>query len=111
MKILPWEQDRWNSRNGNIIPFDKVEHVVRETLLTGVALAFFGPQWAVWVAVEAFGTLYEVYNGLVPYRKPEPGEPREKYIEGFSVKDWLANNGGIAAGTILYYLVLQPLVG
>lgn len=96
MKWKRWDMDRWGSRHGSLIPWDKLEHLIRETILTaGLLLAFGGTSW-VYLPVVAFGLLYEVYNGIVPY---------DGYaVEGFSFKDELANLGGIALGTLIYHL-------
>ena len=83
-KFLPWSRDHWLSRKGNILPYDKAEHFIRETVLTIFGLVIWGPfPWLIIVA--GFGIVYEIKDGFGS--------------EGFSLKDMIANFCGIAAGT------------
>lgn len=97
MKILPWQKDRLLSRNGSILPFDKLEHFLLAGggLYVGVALFNFD-FWASLIVLEIIGIAWELKDGLVPQHQPEK-------IEGFSFKDLIANNAGFA----LVFMILQ----
>lgn len=83
---LPWEQDRFNSTNGLVLKYDKLEHAL---LFGGLTLLpkEHGRKYAF-----ALGLGNEIKDALVPY---------EKYGriggEGFSWKDLFANVVGIVA--------------
>lgn len=97
MKFLPWKDDHWNSRNGHVIRYDKIEHFLGSVILTAICAKLFGPGYG---SVLAFvcGILWEVKDGYVPYDG--------KHIEGFSWKDLIAD----AAGVVLYYGLLHLVI-
>lgn len=98
MKFLPWKDDDWFSRNGCFVPYDKAEHFLRETFTMFIGLFVLSIDTVLWILiVEVFGILYEMYNGYVP--------PINGKVEGFSWKDLIANNAGIAFMTILYFII------
>ena len=97
MKFLPWKEDLWLSRNGNVLVYDKLEHFLIAAALMMLGVVFFptAEQWHVALAVLALGVFKEVYDGVIPY----DGE----HIEGFSMKDVLADLAGIAVGWFLVW--------
>ncbi len=47
LKILPWEKDEWLSKQGTILPFDKLEHFLIALIgvLVGVLTAAWCADW------------------------------------------------------------------
>lgn len=95
MKFLKWSDDKWLSKNGSILPYDKLEH-----LLLGVLGMFIIIYWIGFslltslIILEILGIGWEIKDGLVPYNK-------NGNIEGFSWKDLIADNVGFLIGYIL----------
>lgn len=103
MKFLDWSRDYWTSREGStFIRYDKLEHA----LLAFVGVLFLSavlpftthlPVQACQMIVRAFGVLYEIYNGFVPYRGGGG------MVQGFSWKDLIANEAGLRlAGDFIF---------
>ena len=96
MKILPWNQDKWDSRQGSVLSWDKLEHFIRDFVILLALLIVFGfspwvfAVWAAWII------LYEVKDGIVPYDG--------KHIQGFSIKDALAGFIGGFFAVIVYVI-------
>lgn len=92
---LKWSDDKWLSRQGTIIPYDKSEHAVVSAILALIATFFMPLLFACLLAVVA-GYLWEVKDGYLHW---------EVYGwwggEGFSWKDLIADSIGIAAGILL----------
>ena len=86
---LKWSRDRWLSRNGTILPYDKAEHLVVSAILAYFAIQFM-PLLAGCLLVLFIGSLWELKDGYMPY---------EIYGwyggEGFSWKDLIADFVGI----------------
>ncbi len=84
MKFLPWNKDDWLSKQGSILPFDKLEHFI---------LAFVGalflPSWI----VSIVSVLWEIKDGMIPYDGVN--------VQGFSWKDLIADFAGIALAMLL----------
>ena len=93
MKFLKWKDDKFFSKNGSILPYDKLEHLFREAIIS-IILAYFGVTLiASWILVQAFGIAWEIKDGLIPYK--------DDLIEGFSWKDLIANNVGLIVGNLI----------
>jgi len=88
MKFLPWQQDRWLSKNGSIICFDKLEHFAGSFILAWILSFFLSRFWAVGLAF-GLGFFWEVKDGYYPYNRLTGA------IEGFSWKDLIADMAGI----------------
>lgn len=99
MKFLDWRDDRWLSRNGNILPYDKLEHFLSYALAMFILIYWIelSPITSL-IILELLGIAWEIKDGLVPYN--DKGN-----IEGFSWKDLIANNVGLLIGGIFGYLV------
>lgn len=99
MKFKKWSDDKWLSKNGSILPYDKLEH-----LLLGVMGMLIGIYWfdfsllASFIILEVLGVGWEIKDGLVPYNKK--GD-----IEGFSWKDLIADNVGFLPGFLINVLL------
>lgn len=88
-------KDRWDSKDGLLIPYDKVEHFLSYFALT-IFLSFFAGPPAVFVALLVAGVVWEVKDAIVSYRRnPFWGG------DGFSWKDLLANFAGMLLGALL----------
>ncbi|MGH7595552.1 MAG: hypothetical protein ACREOI_04330 [bacterium] len=90
-----WAQDRWLSKGGTILPYDKLEHFL-VYFLAAFLLSCKLAEKTVIALLFAIGLLWEIKDALMPY---------EKYGwwggEGFSWKDLAANIVGIALGLAL----------
>ncbi|MDI6883518.1 MAG: hypothetical protein QMC93_03660 [Patescibacteria group bacterium] len=85
-RTLNWQADKWNSQNGLVIKYDKLEHGL---LFGGITLLSEKNGWK-WALI--LGTLNEIKDALFPYEK------YGKYGgEGWSHKDMLANIIGISS--------------
>jgi hypothetical protein len=96
MKFLNWSNDKWLSKNGSILPYDKLEHFL--LAIFGVILGIFifnFPIFPVVLVLEILAILWEIKDGIVPYDK-EKG-----LMEGFSWKDLIADNMGILLGILI----------
>jgi VanZ family protein len=94
-----WAHDRWLSKGGTILPYDKLEHFLIY-FLAGFLLSFKFAAEIVIILLFAIGLLWEIKDALMPY---------EKYGwwggEGFSWKDLIANIIGIALGLALRSMI------
>jgi len=105
VKVLPWNKDKWNSRNGSVLPFDKLEHAITAFVVT-LSLMLMGPdhanQYQVGAIVFCFTTLlglaWEFKDGIIPYDG--------KHIEGLSKKDLIANTAGILLALLIYFVFI-----
>lgn len=103
MKILPFNEDSFLSTNGTLLPFDKLEHFLREFFLILLNPMFLKIDMTGWIiAVVAFGILWEVKDGYFAWGNRETNPDR--MIEGFSFKDLIADWFGIAAGLLVWQL-------
>ena len=99
MKFEKWSNDKWLSKNGTILPYDKLEH-----LLLGALGMFICIYWISFslltslIIMEILGIGWEIKDGLVPY--DDKGN-----IEGFSWKDLIADNAGFILGYILTFIL------
>ncbi|HED09269.1 MAG TPA: hypothetical protein ENJ10_01140 [Caldithrix abyssi] len=96
-RFLPWTEDKWKSRNGHLLKYDKLEHFIRDFILLLSAALLFGLNAPVLGGWLAFILLWEVRDGLRPYDG--------KNIEGFSVKDVLAGLMGGFVSIIVYAMI------
>ena len=85
IKIMPFETDSWTSRQGNILPWDKPEHLIRDAAICLV----FG-----YAAALLFNFFYECIDGTRPYA--EGGT-----VAGFSLKDFVSGFIGASVVVIL----------
>jgi len=92
------KNDKWWSKNGDLITFDKLEHIIREAVLTAFLALLGAPVWLAFILIEAFGFGWEIRNGTKPYNPA--GD-----IEGFSWLDIIANQIGIAITIIAWRLI------
>ena len=87
---LKWSSDKWFSRQGTVVPFDKIEHAVGSAALAVLLMIFFPVAWACLIAF-VLGILWEIKDGFLHW---------EKYSwwggEGFSWKDLSADFVGVA---------------
>ena len=99
MKFKKWSDDRWLSRSGSILRYDKLEHFLLGGIGIFVTLYWVGFSLLMSLIIwEILGTVWEIKDGLVPYDK-------EGNIEGFSWKDLIADNVGFLAGFIVTMLL------
>jgi hypothetical protein len=99
MKFLKWTDDKWLSRNGNVLPYDKLEHLLLNALGILILAYWIGLSvLASLIILELLGIAWEIKDGLIPYN--DKGN-----IEGFSWKDLIANNVGLLMGGLFGYLV------
>jgi hypothetical protein len=92
MKFEKWSDDKWLSKNGTILPYDKLEHFFLGTL--GLLICFYLLGFSLtlsFVILELLGIAWEIKDGIVPY--DDKGN-----IEGFSWKDLIADNIGFLIG-------------
>ncbi len=89
MRFIPWHEDKWLSKQGNILVYDKLEHFLL-TLTGTVVGAFISVKWAV-IMVLLLGLAWEIRDGY--------------FSHGFSWKDLLANLFGVLAGVLVYDLI------
>lgn len=118
MKFVKWEDDKFNTRQGSILPYDKLEHFVLAAMgllllhyLTPYVLNNPSPPVALftsnifWQAmiIRFLGFANEVKDAFLPY------DSRNGLIQGFSVVDVVANELGIAF-SVYVILFLQGVV-
>ncbi len=96
---VSWNRDRWLSRQGSILPYDKAEHAIASAILTLIAIIFM-PLAMACLLVLFIGSLWEWKDAYMPY---------EKYGwfggEGFSWKDLIADGIGVSSVFILKLLI------
>ncbi len=99
---LDWDKDKWFSRHGTIIPFDKIEHMIGSAILAYLFTLFLPVNWACLTAF-ACGLLWEIKDGFLHW---------EVYGwwggEGFSWKDLAADCLGV--GIIFLWHLLPYLL-
>lgn len=104
MKFLPFSKDRWLSKEGSIIPYDKLEHFLIALIgVISIQLSFtyllltpspivvflFGSLAHICMFVRLLGISRELWDSVVPYSM----SPRQ--VQGWSWKDLIANEAGI----------------
>ncbi len=99
IKILPWGKDLWLSRQGSILPFDKLEHLI---LAFGLAIILFRllpvPAYKSAAIAIFIGLYWEVVrDGLYTYDG--------SHIQGASWKDFIADTGGVLIAMPLNYFI------
>ena len=82
---MPFEQDHWLSRQGNVLPFDKIEHLIRDAAICFV----FG-----YFEALIFNLVYECIDGTRPYAL-------NGSVAGFSIKDFIA--GLVGANLVVLF--------
>jgi len=91
-KVADFDKDTWNSTNGSIYRYDKVEHFILSGTTTH--LFMYASEKHGWKYALALGFLWEVKDGFVDYK---PGRR-----EGFSMTDMSANIMGVATGYLFH---------
>lgn len=92
MKFEKWSDDKWLSKNGTILPYDKLEHFFLGALGLLIFIYLLSLSLIVsLVILESLGIAWEIKDGLIPYDK-------EGNVEGFSWKDLIADNAGFLIG-------------
>jgi len=89
-KFLPWNQDEWFSKQGTILKYDKLEHLILSVI--GVILLVYILNLEIFISLAItflIGIGWEIRDGLV------------KNGQGFSRKDLIADFVGI----LLSYLI------
>jgi hypothetical protein len=88
MKFIPWHEDKWLSREGSILPYDKLEHFLLALLwmIAGILLLKLNPPMAILIGVVA-AIGWEIKDGL--------------FSHGFSWKDLIADFAGLAVGYLI----------
>ncbi|HEA19674.1 hypothetical protein LCGC14_2100560 [marine sediment metagenome] len=86
---VKWHDDKWLSRQGSILPWDKAEHAIVSAILAYFATLLL-PLLAGCLLVLFIGSLWELKDSIMPW---------EKYGfwggDGFSWKDLIADFVGI----------------
>jgi VanZ family protein len=94
MRWLAWKDDSFFSKQGTLLKFDKLEHMLGCMILTIVMALLIDAIAGIYVFIAGF--LWEMKDGLMDW---------EKYGwwggEGFSWKDLIADVVGIILGYIL----------
>lgn len=99
MKFLKWSEDKWLSKNGTILPFDKLEHLLLCAFGLLICIYVIGLSLVQsLIILELLGIGWEVKDGLVPTNTGN--------IEGFSWKDLISDNAGFLAGYVFSYFFL-----
>lgn len=89
-KIIPIEDDHWTSRQGSILPYDKLEHFLI-ALAVSAGLCFFDVDpFVSFLATFGLGLGYEVFH--------------DGFRSGLSVIDIVANTLGAGAGVFGYII-------
>lgn len=101
MKFLKWLEDKWLSRNGTILPFDKLEHLILGAIGLLICIYLIGLSLVLSIVIlELLGIGWEIKDGLLPNNTGN--------IEGFSWKDLIADNVGFLVGYAISYLFFYP---
>lgn len=101
MKFKNWSDDKWLSKNGSILPYDKPEHFLLGALGMFICIYLIGLSLIISIIImEILGIGWEIKDGLVPYNK-------EGNIEGFSWKDLIADNVGFLIGFLFISLLFN----
>jgi VanZ family protein len=96
--IKRWKRDSFLSRNGTILPYDKMEHLLLAFLGMLVSLLL----WQARVSVQKFVFLWLVWNILGILWEYFQWQARRYPAEP---KDVAANNLGFALAGLTYYLL------
>jgi hypothetical protein len=88
MKFIPWHEDKWLSREGRILPYDKLEHFLLALLwmIVGILLLKISLPMVILIGVAA-AIGWEIKDGL--------------FSHGFSWKDLIADFAGLAVGYLV----------
>lgn len=91
MKFIPWQEDKWLSREGTLIPFDKLEHFLLGVLWALVAILLLGIHPGIVMIIGLIaGIGWEIKDGL--------------FSHGFSWKDLIADIAGIGTGYLITFI-------
>lgn len=89
-KFYPWSKDRWLSRDGSILPWDKIEHLILGMMLIVLIQLFaHGTWWTDLCLFSVFAVGWEIRDGLMSHK-----------TGGFSWKDLVADYAGYALGIL-----------
>ena len=92
-KYLPWKQDEWLSKQGTIIKYDKLEHLILSLL--GVILFAYIFKFELFLSFALtflIGIAWEIRDGLI------------KNGQGFSRKDLVADFIGLLLAPLIFIL-------
>lgn len=99
---IRFAKDKWNSKSGTIIKYDKIEHFLCCFVL------YFG---FVLLKVDFLYSLYFVFLIGIIWEVKDAFLPWEKFGwyggDGFSMKDLIADMSGVFLGTILVNLIMM----
>jgi hypothetical protein len=89
-KFLPWNRDQWFSKQGTLIKYDKLEHLLL-AVLGVVLLVYIFDQEILFSSAVIFmiGIIWEIRDGLITNG------------QGFSKKDLISDFIGILSASIL----------
>lgn len=104
IKRLKWSEDYWLSREGSLLPWDKLEHFLLALATSSIIphISYLhvlsGHELVILVLTALLSTFvglwWENRDGKVPY--DDAGN-----IQGFSIKDVVANQAGIVLGLLV----------
>lgn len=92
----PWKKDKWLSKSGTILKYDKLEHFILAFILFWLWNFLPIEAWFAVVISWWIGFVWECKDGLWAYDKIN--------IEGFSWKDLIANTFGILLGYLTHLI-------
>lgn len=90
MKFIPWNKDKWLSKEGSILPYDKLEHFL-------IALGLI-PFLVIYIDPTFFGLLSVALVSFLIIG----WEIRDSFLTGFSWKDLIAGFLGMFSFWIPY---------
>ena len=94
VKFLEWGEDRWGSRNGSVLEYDKVEHFMRDF---GISVVFG------FIPALVFNLVWEYVDGTRPWALGQE-------VEGWSMKDFIAGSVGAITGQGVRILLKMGIV-
>ena len=87
MKFIPWRRDEWFSKQGSILPWDKVEHFLLGII--GYLLLFY------LIGFDGMQCFTILISAAIVW------EIRDGFITGFSWKDLIAGLSGMTCGFVI----------
>lgn len=90
MKFIPWRKDEWLSKQGSILPWDKVEHFLLGVI--GFLLLFY------LISFDETQCFTILISAAVVW------EIRDGFITGFSWKDLISGAAGLFVSLIFITL-------
>lgn len=91
-RFFDWNSDKWDSKEGSIIPYDKIEHMIRDGVIFFLLVQLFSMSiTAAMITTTSFAIIYEIKDGIF-WQK----------TGGFSIKDVIAGLIGQLIMLILF---------